>query len=98
MAQDQKYERFTIENKGNQFLDPFVVYGWSTYGKNSVLAGQPQKVFLDSYETSDAALKEYPQAAPGSKWTDPQVSLNHLPDENDPVAGGMYPDDYDDNN
>jgi hypothetical protein len=25
----------------------------------------------------------------------PQVSLNHLPGEDDPVPGGMYPDDYD---
>ncbi|HEY0821964.1 MAG TPA: hypothetical protein VGD46_24520 [Rhizobacter sp.] len=59
-----------------------------------VLAGQPMKVFLDSYATRDAAMAAHPSAVPGSKWTDPQVSLEHLPDENDPVPGGMYPDDW----
>ncbi len=26
-------------------------------------------------------------------WTEPRVSLAHLPGEDDPVSGGMYPDD-----
>ena len=38
--------------------------------------------------------KEYPGATQFSSiWTEPRVSLNHLPDENDPVPGGMYPGD-----
>lgn len=97
MTQDQKYERYTVENKGESMMGkPFCIYGWSTYGKNSVLAGQPQKVFLDCYETQEKALAKFPQAQPSNKWLDPQVNLNHLPGEEDPVAGGMYPDDYDD--
>lgn len=60
---------------------------------SGVLKGQTLKRFLDNYETVEEAWKEHPDVAFGSHWTDPTVSLNHLPDENTPVAGGMYPDD-----
>ena len=72
------------------------VYGWGKYGKGSVLAGQPRKCYIESYETIEAAQKKYPGAKMSSKWTEPQVNVNHLPGEDDPVPGGMYPDDYDD--
>jgi len=71
------------------------VYGWGTYEKSSVLAGQPKKVFIDAFETLEAAQAKYPDAALSNKWTEPQVSLSHLPGEDDPVPGGMYPDDID---
>lgn len=61
-----------------------------------VLKGQTIKTFIDSFETEQEAFAAFPDAKYGSKFTDPVVSLNHLPGENDPVAGGMYPDDYDD--
>lgn len=70
----------------------FIVHGFTTH-PTGVLAGQSCKVFLDSFDTREAALEIYPEANNGSNWTDPQVSLDHLPDENDPVPGGMYPDD-----
>lgn len=87
------FDYFTIrpDNK----LD-FVVHGFGTYGRNSCLAGQSMKVFLDSFATREAALLVYPEANNGSEWSDPEVSFSHLPDENDPVAGGMYPDDIND--
>jgi len=60
------------------------------------LSGQVLKHFIDSYETEEEALKAHPDAEGYSnKYTDPQVSLSHLPGEDDPVAGGMYPDDID---
>lgn len=90
--QHEPYERYTIEVKRG--MEPYTVYGWGTYPRSSVLAGQAMKVFIDSYATREEAETAYPEAAPGSKYTDPQVSLNHLPDENDPVPGGMYPDDW----
>ena len=86
----QKYDRYTVECKGE---DNFVIYGWSTYGKGSVLEGQPMKCFIDTFETQDDALKEYPTATPSNKWMEPQNTFNHLPGEDDPVSGGMYPDD-----
>jgi len=48
---------------------------------------------LASFDSQEAAFKAYPQAKPSSEWLEPQVSLSHLPSEDDPVAGGMYPDD-----
>lgn len=69
------------------------VHGWGVYPDSSVLAGQPMKVFIDSFDTREQALECYPMATDSSKWTEPTVSLNHLPGEDDPVPGGMYPDD-----
>lgn len=61
------------------------VLGWSTYPDSSVLAGQAMKVWLDNFPTEEAARKAYPQAENFSnKWTEPQVSLSHLPGEDDP--------------
>lgn len=93
MATD-KYDRYTYQNKGGQF--PIYVYGWGTYPAHSVLAGQAMKCFLDSFEDVDDALAAYPQAKPSSAWTEPQVSLSHLPGEDDPLPGGAWPDDIDD--
>jgi len=71
------------------------VLGWGVYEKGSVLEGQSKKVFLDNFETEDEARRAYPLAGSfSSAWTDPQVSLSHLPSENDPVPGGMYPADW----
>jgi hypothetical protein len=70
------------------------VVGFGTYPRGSVLAGQPMKVFLDNFDTEGEARAKYPQAEGfTSRWTEPTVSLAHLPCESDPVAGGMYPDD-----
>jgi hypothetical protein len=90
------FDYFTYENKGSEEYPHFILYGWSTYELQSVLAGQPKKVFIDSFESLDDLLKVSPEANGGSKFTDPIVSLNHLPSEDDFVAGGAYPDDYDD--
>lgn len=96
MAQtEEKYERITLSNDRDGGVN---VHGWGTYPRHSVLAGQPMKVILDGFPDEAAARKAYPQAQEGfsSKWTEPPVSLNHLPGEDDMVAGGAYPDDYDD--
>ncbi len=74
----------------------FVVHGFGTYSHNSVLSGQTMKKYLACFDTDIEALEIYPEAENGNCWTDPQVSLSHLPDENDFVAGGAYPDDYED--
>lgn len=72
------------------------VVGWGTYPDTSVLAGQPMKCFIDNFATEEQARAAYPQAQAFSHpMTEPRVSLAHLPDANDPVPGGMYPDDID---
>jgi hypothetical protein len=90
----QKYDYLTLQHKP---LNGWCIYGWGTYKASSVLAGQPMKCFIDSYGDGDegraAALAAYPQATPSSEWTEPQVSLSHLPGEDDMVPGGALPDD-----
>ena len=74
------------------------VVGFYEAKRSSVLAGQTLTQFIDNYPDEASARAAHPDANEGwtSKWTAPQVSLNHLPDEDDPVPGGMYPDDIDD--
>jgi hypothetical protein len=91
---NREFDYFTLRRGQWGGID---VLGWGTYPDSSVLAGQPMKVFLDNFETEELARKEFPQAQGfSSAWTEPQVSLSHLPGEDDPVPGGMYPDDWSD--
>lgn len=71
------------------------VVGYRKAERNSVLAGQTLTCFIDNYEDEAAARAAHPDVTDSwsSKFLDPVVSLDHLPDENDPVAGGMWPDD-----
>jgi len=71
----------------------FIVHGFGTYSRNSVLSGQSMKKFLDSFNTREAAIDFYPEAENGNDFSDPEVSVAHLPGEDDFVAGGAYPDD-----
>jgi hypothetical protein len=91
----QEFDRLTYEVRKMHGVDEVNIYGWGTYEPHSVLAGQPKKVFIDTFDTLDDALRAFPDAQGGGKFTDPQVSLNHLPGEDDFVAGGAYPDDWD---
>lgn len=71
------------------------VIGWTTH-LDGVLKGQPCKVFLDSFPNEAEAEAVYGSMNWNSPWLEPSVSLAHLPGEDDPVPGGMYPDDWDD--
>ncbi len=90
------FEYFTVRPESIAGSLSFVVHGFGTYESSSVLAGQSQKVRLDFFDTREAALEVYPEAENGNDFSDPQVSVAHLPGENDFVAGGAYPDDYED--
>lgn len=89
-ASKPKYWRYSYEQKP---LNGWCAYGWNEYPRGSVLAGQPRKCFLESFESLEALLAKYPDANGGGRWADPEVSLSHLPGEDDPEPGGMYPDD-----
>lgn len=92
-----EFERYTLEYKDDHGGgDYWVLYGWGTYSETSVLAGQPRKVFIRSYDTLKEAVEKNPGVPLSNKWLDLQVSLNHLPSESDFVPGGAYPDDYND--
>lgn len=67
------------------FGNGYEVHGFSAY-PSGVLQGQTGKFFLNHYSTVADALAEHPDLKRdgeirwGSKWTDPQVPLNHLSD------------------
>ncbi len=94
MKATDKYDLYTLRRNGDGGVD---VLGHGIYPKSSVLAGQPMKVFLDAFDNEQDAQKQFPQA---TQWFNKHLhcaeSLNHLPGENDPVPGGMYPDDWTD--
>ena len=82
-----------FEKRGHADTDDVDMIGWGSYGRSSVLAGQPMKNFITSFPSSDEAEAIYGSMNWNSKYLEPQVSVAHLPGEDDPVAGGMYPDD-----
>jgi len=94
----ETFDYYTINADTEFGTTVYTVYGWGTYERSSVLAGQARKCYIESYDTEEEAKAAHPGAGFSSKWTEPQVNVNHLPGEDDPVAGGMYPDDigYDD--
>ena len=64
---------------------------------SGVLKGQTIRCFIDAYNTEEEARAAHPDAEGWShKLLDPQVSLSHLPGENDHVPGGALPDDIGD--
>jgi len=82
------YDYFTMTQ--DEVYDSWNVYGWSTYEPNSVLAGQPKKVFLESYETPEEAERNYPGVKPSNKWTEPEVSVGPAPANYYSSDGGFY--------
>lgn len=72
------------------------VYRWGVYEPTSVLAGQTKKTFVASFHSEEYARLAYPTAQEGVYHRSAGNTFAHLPGENDPVPGGMYPDDYDD--
>lgn len=65
----------------SKYGDGFDVHGFREAEPGSVLEGQYLKCFVDRFDSVENAQKAFPTAKMGSKWTDPQVSLNHLPDD-----------------
>ena len=61
----------------------WAVYGVGIYPSSSVLAGQDQIVWLESYDTLEAAQTAFPEAQIHNALTRPQNYFNHLPDEGD---------------
>jgi hypothetical protein len=82
----KEFDYFTISHAKHG--EGFDVHGWGTYARSSVLAGQPRKAWIESYETLEAAQAAYPGASMSSKWIEPQVSLSHLPDPDLPDPMG----------
>ena len=70
------------------------VLGFGTYGRSSVLAGQPMKKAVGWFDSEEEAEAMYGPMNWWNKYMSAEASVSHLPGEDDPVPGGMYPDDW----
>lgn len=77
-----KYHYMHILNEQHKGYG-FVVKGYDTYPRNSVLAGQTRINFVDSFDELEDAQKAYPEATLSNQYIEPQNTFNHLPDEGD---------------
>jgi hypothetical protein len=59
------------------------VYEHGTYGRDSVLAGQSRRSWLDDFETLEEAVTAYPDARVIDGSTYQPMCLNHLPGEDE---------------
>ena len=75
--------------------DAVAVYAIGTYPAHSVLAGQTQRVFLDSFSTVEEARAAYPTAEEGGLPPRARVPVNP-PADFDPLDAGEAwgEDDY----
>jgi len=89
------YDYYTVRRE-TRYGNGFVVHAFGEYSRSSVLAGQTMKRSVGMFDTKEEALAMYPEAGDGHDMLDPGNSVAHLPGEDDPVAGGMYPDDIGD--
>lgn len=78
-------ETLTIERgRGMTYTNNrWTIYSHGFFPYYSVLAGQPKRTFIDSFDTIEEAQKEYPTATviQGTTYRDPDLS--HLPDDGD---------------
>lgn len=82
---------YSIEAKDSPHGEKWAVYEWGVYPQSSVLAGQTMKRFVEWFDQLRCAQDKYPDAPVG--YRDAHNTYSHLPGEDDPVPGGMYPDD-----
>ena len=80
-----KYGHYTIEPANSAYGEEsaVVVYGWGRYGRSSVLSGQRKKVYLDEYNSTADALKDYPNAEVLEHIAEAGNTFDHLPDTPD---------------
>lgn len=83
------------EKRHDKYGGGIDVIGWYTI-TTGVLKGQMGKAYCETYQSEEMAEAVYGPMNWNSPYLEPSQSLAHLPGEEDPVPGGMYPDDWDD--
>jgi hypothetical protein len=81
------------EKRNDKYSDDIDVIGWYTV-PTGVLKGSLSKAYCGTFKTEAGAEAVYGEMNWNSPYLEPSMSLDHLPGENDPVPGGMYPDDW----
>ena len=77
---DQTIERGRGETYAS---DRWTVYEHGTYDRDSVLAGQSRRIWLDDFDTLEEAVIAYPDAVVCAASTYQPPYLNHLPGEDE---------------
>lgn len=82
---DVKGRKLTIERgRGATYRNNrWTVYAHDFFPRHSVLAGQPRRTFVDSFEHLEDAKREFPTAKEFQGTTYMPPSLAHLPDDGD---------------
>lgn len=83
------------EKRGDRYGSGVDVIGWYEV-RQGVLRGQMSKAYCGTFATEAEAEAVYGSMNWNSPYLEPSQSLAHLPGEDDPVPGGMYPDDWTD--
>jgi hypothetical protein len=81
------------EKRADRYGDGVDVIGWYRV-RTGVLKGQMSKAYLGTFDSEAGAEAVYGSMNWNNKYLEPSQSLSHLPGEDDPVPGGMYPDDW----
>lgn len=94
-----EFHEVTIEfpMRGSTYSESkYGVYGYGTYERSSVLAGQQKRVFLDSFDTLAEAKAAYPKAHADAGCGYKAPYLGHLPDADGPDPLGDNREAYED--
>ena len=84
-------QRIEFPSSGATYSDlVYGVYEYSEYPRSSVLAGQPRRVFLDSYPTLAEAQEAYPAADVVALSGYAPPALSYLPGPDDPDPQGDW--------
>jgi hypothetical protein len=89
------FDDFTIEPEPEG--EGVVVYGHGTYGRESVLEGQPRRAYLDRFDTVEEALAQFPKASVLEHSTKTEFTMSDAPPRGfDPMDAGetWHEDDY----
>ncbi len=75
-------DRYTIELKIEPSMpdhEPYSVYSWGVHEAHSVLAGQPRKVWEDSFDTVEQAKAAFPTAEMSHALLEPVADIGPAP-------------------
>ena len=86
-------DRYTIELKIEPSMpdhEPYSVYSWGVHEAHSVLAGQPRKVWEDSFDTVEQAKAAFPTAEMSHALLEPVADIGPAPANYYSGDGGFY--------
>lgn len=97
MTKPQKVEHTIERGRGATYNSgKWTVYQHGTYPRHSVLAGQPQRIWVESYDSLGEAQKAFPGATVIEGTTYQPPNLSHLTDDGEEYYSREDVGNYDD--